>query len=324
MRDDKEMAEHVMLVDLGRNDVGRVAVPGTVRVDGLAHVERFSHLMHLVSRVDGTLADGLDAFDAFDALFPAGTLTGAPKVRAMELIDGFEPVARGPYGGAVGYFALNGNADFAITIRTLALRGGVATVPGRRRRRRRLEARERVRRVPQQGLGAAAGPPDRRPALGARGPDRMLGATRGGGVGDDAYQAWREAYDAQALRDVPFTTLSGIPLEPVYGPRDGEFPGVFPYTRGAYASMYRARLWTMRMFAGFGTAVDTNRRFKEIIAAGRHRAVHRLRHAHAAGPRLRRPDGPGRGRALRRGHRLPRRHARPLRRTSTWRRSRRR
>ncbi len=127
VRDDKELAEHVMLVDLGRNDVGRVAVPGTVRVDGLAHVERFSHLMHLVSRVDGTLADGLDAFDAFDALFPAGTLTGAPKVRAMELIDGFEPVARGPYGGAVGYVALNGNADFAITIRTLALRGGVAT-----------------------------------------------------------------------------------------------------------------------------------------------------------------------------------------------------
>ncbi len=87
-------------------------------------------------------------------------------------------------------------------------------------------------------------------------------------MGDDAYQAWREAYDSQALRDVPFTTLSGIPLEPVYGPRGGEFPGVYPYTRGAYASMYRGRLWTMRMFAGFGTAVDTNRRFKEIIAAG--------------------------------------------------------
>ncbi|HEV2426668.1 MAG TPA: anthranilate synthase component I family protein [Acidimicrobiales bacterium] len=125
--DDKELAEHVMLVDLGRNDVGRVAVPGSVDVAGLAHVERFSHLMHLVSRVDGTLRDGLDAFDAFDALFPAGTLTGAPKVRAMELIDTFETVARGPYGGAVGYVALNGNADFAITIRTLALRGGVAT-----------------------------------------------------------------------------------------------------------------------------------------------------------------------------------------------------
>ncbi len=128
LHDDKEIAEHVMLVDLGRNDVGRVAIPGTVRVDRLAHIERYSHLMHLVSHVEGRLKDGLDAFDAFDALFPAGTLTGAPKIRAMELIDEFEPVFRGPYGGAVGYFSLSGNADFAITIRTLSLRRGVATV----------------------------------------------------------------------------------------------------------------------------------------------------------------------------------------------------
>jgi anthranilate synthase component 1 len=128
LHDEKEIAEHVMLVDLGRNDVGRVAAPGTVRVERLAHVERFSHLMHLVSQVTGRLAPGLDAFDAFDALFPAGTLTGAPKVRAMELIDEFEPVHRGPYGGAVGYFSLSGDADFAITIRTLSLRDGVATV----------------------------------------------------------------------------------------------------------------------------------------------------------------------------------------------------
>ncbi|HEY1761679.1 MAG TPA: anthranilate synthase component I family protein [Acidimicrobiales bacterium] len=126
--DQKEIAEHVMLVDLGRNDVGRVATPGTVRVERLAHVERFSHLMHLVSHVDGELRGGLDAFDAFNALFPAGTLTGAPKVRAMEIIDEFESVYRGPYGGAVGYFSLSGNADFAITIRTLSLRDGVATV----------------------------------------------------------------------------------------------------------------------------------------------------------------------------------------------------
>jgi anthranilate synthase component I len=128
LHDEKEISEHVMLVDLGRNDVGRVAQPGTVRVDRLAHIERYSHLMHLVSHVEGRLKDGLDAFDAFDALFPAGTLTGAPKVRAMELIDEFEPVFRGPYGGAVGYFSLSGNADFAITIRTLSLRDGVATV----------------------------------------------------------------------------------------------------------------------------------------------------------------------------------------------------
>jgi anthranilate synthase component 1 len=128
VHDEKELAEHVMLVDLGRNDVGRVAAPGTVKVERLAHVERFSHLMHLVSQVNGTLRHGLDAFDAFNALFPAGTLTGAPKVRAMQLIDEFEPVFRGPYGGAVGYFSLSGNADFAITIRTVSLRGGVATV----------------------------------------------------------------------------------------------------------------------------------------------------------------------------------------------------
>ncbi|NNN02113.1 MAG: anthranilate synthase component I family protein [Acidimicrobiaceae bacterium] len=128
LNDDKEIAEHVMLVDLGRNDVGRVSVAGTVTVERLAHIERFSHLMHLVSQVSGKLRDGLDSFDAFDALFPAGTLTGAPKVRAMELIDEFEPVFRGPYGGAVGYFSLSGNADFAITIRTVSLRGGFATV----------------------------------------------------------------------------------------------------------------------------------------------------------------------------------------------------
>ena len=128
LNDEKEIAEHVMLVDLGRNDVGRVAAPGTVRVERLAHVERFSHLMHLVSQVTGELAPGLDAFDAFDALFPAGTLSGAPKVRAMELIDEFEPVHRGPYGGAVGYFSLNGDADFAITIRTVSIRDGQATV----------------------------------------------------------------------------------------------------------------------------------------------------------------------------------------------------
>ena len=128
LSDEKEIAEHVMLVDLGRNDVGRVAVPGSVRVERLAHIERFSHLMHLVSQVSATLRPGLDAFDAFDALFPAGTLTGAPKVRAMELIDQFEPVYRGPYGGAVGYFSLSGDADFAITIRTVSLRNGVATV----------------------------------------------------------------------------------------------------------------------------------------------------------------------------------------------------
>ncbi len=128
LRDEKEIAEHVMLVDLGRNDIGRVARPGSVSVDRLAHIERYSHLLHLVSDVSGQLREGLDAFDAFDAVFPAGTLSGAPKVRAMEIIDELEPVRRGPYGGAVGYFALSGGADFAITIRTVVLRQGQATV----------------------------------------------------------------------------------------------------------------------------------------------------------------------------------------------------
>lgn len=128
LHNEKEIAEHVMLVDLGRNDIGRVSAPGTVKVERLAHIERFSHLMHIVSDVSGTLANGHDAFDAFDATFPAGTLSGAPKVRAMEIIDSFEPVVRSPYGGAVGYFSLSGSADFAITIRTVGLRDGVATV----------------------------------------------------------------------------------------------------------------------------------------------------------------------------------------------------
>jgi anthranilate synthase component 1 len=124
----KEIAEHVMLVDLGRNDLGRVCEPGTVSVTDLAHVEKFSHLMHLVTHVHGELANGKDAFDAFDAVFPAGTLSGAPKVRAMQIIDSFEQRPRGPYGGAVGYFSLTGGADFAITIRTISLREGVAVV----------------------------------------------------------------------------------------------------------------------------------------------------------------------------------------------------
>jgi anthranilate synthase component 1 len=128
LHNEKEIAEHVMLVDLGRNDIGRVSAPGSVKVERLAHIERFSHLMHIVSDVSGTLAQDRDAFDAFDATFPAGTLSGAPKVRAMEIIDSFEPVPRGPYGGAVGYFALSGSADFAITIRTVGLRNGIATV----------------------------------------------------------------------------------------------------------------------------------------------------------------------------------------------------
>jgi len=122
--DAKEQAEHVMLVDLGRNDVGRVAAVGTVEVKDLMVVERYSHVMHLVSHVEGNLAPGLDMFDVLGACFPAGTVSGAPKVRAMEIIDELEPTRRGLYAGAVGYFGFSGNMDFCIAIRTLVVRDG--------------------------------------------------------------------------------------------------------------------------------------------------------------------------------------------------------
>ncbi|MBX6378353.1 MAG: anthranilate synthase component I family protein, partial [Clostridia bacterium] len=128
LRDEKERAEHMMLVDLGRNDVGRVAAPGSVQVSELLTVERYSHVMHLVSGVRGRLAPGRDAFDALAACFPAGTVSGAPKVRAMEIIDALEPTARGPYAGAVGYADLAGNLDTCIAIRTLVAVGGRAFV----------------------------------------------------------------------------------------------------------------------------------------------------------------------------------------------------
>jgi anthranilate synthase component I len=121
--DPKENAEHVMLVDLARNDLGRVAVAGSVSVDPYRVIERYSHVMHIVSGVKGRLVTGQDAFDLFAATFPAGTLVGAPKVRAMELIDELEPVARQLYGGTVGYFGQRGDMDQAITIRTLVFRG---------------------------------------------------------------------------------------------------------------------------------------------------------------------------------------------------------
>ncbi|WP_406815869.1 anthranilate synthase component I [Mycobacterium sp. M23085] len=128
LADDKERAEHLMLVDLGRNDLGRVCAPGTVRVEDYSHIERYSHVMHLVSTVTGVLADGHTALDAVTACFPAGTLSGAPKVRAMELIEEVEKTRRGLYGGVVGYLDFAGNADFAIAIRTAVMRDGTAYV----------------------------------------------------------------------------------------------------------------------------------------------------------------------------------------------------
>ena len=121
LEDPKEIAEHVMLVDLGRNDLGRVSEYGSVTVDELMTVETYSHIMHLTSQVSGRLREGIDAIDVLRATFPAGTLSGAPKVRAMELITDMEPQARGLYGGAVGYFDYRGNFDAAILIRTLVV-----------------------------------------------------------------------------------------------------------------------------------------------------------------------------------------------------------
>ncbi|MGH3682539.1 MAG: chorismate-binding protein, partial [Natronosporangium sp.] len=128
LADPKERAEHVMLVDLGRNDLGRVCRPGTVQVPELATIERYSHVMHIVSIVVGELRDECSAFDALAATFPAGTLSGAPKVRAMEIIEELEATRRGLYGGTVGYFGFGGDLDMAIAIRTALLRAGRAYV----------------------------------------------------------------------------------------------------------------------------------------------------------------------------------------------------
>jgi anthranilate synthase component 1 len=126
--DPKERAEHVMLVDLGRNDLGRVSEPGSVRVEQMMFVERYSHVMHLVSKLRGRLRPDVDCFDALAACFPAGTVTGAPKVRAMEIIDALEPTRRGIYAGAVLYLDFSGNLDSCIAIRTLVARNGMACV----------------------------------------------------------------------------------------------------------------------------------------------------------------------------------------------------
>jgi anthranilate synthase component 1 len=123
LSDEKERAEHVMLVDLGRNDLGRVSEYGSVKVKDLMYVERYSHVMHIVSALEGKLHQGLDALDAFAACFPAGTLTGAPKVRAMQIIEELEPTRRGVYGGSVLYADFAGNLDSCIAIRTMLMKG---------------------------------------------------------------------------------------------------------------------------------------------------------------------------------------------------------
>jgi anthranilate synthase component 1 len=126
--DEKERAEHVMLVDLGRNDIGRVAKKATVAVDELMKVERYSHVMHLVSQVNGSLDEEKSSYDVLQACFPAGTVSGAPKIRAMQIIEELEPTRRGPYAGAVGYFSYSGNMDMAINIRTVVIKGRQAYI----------------------------------------------------------------------------------------------------------------------------------------------------------------------------------------------------
>jgi anthranilate synthase component I len=128
LADPKERAEHIMLVDLGRNDVGRVSEMGSVQVSELMVIERYSHVMHIVSNVRGKLSPGRDSYDVVRACFPAGTVSGAPKIRAMEIIDELEPTRRGPYAGAVGYFGFSGNMDTCITIRTLVIKDKVAYI----------------------------------------------------------------------------------------------------------------------------------------------------------------------------------------------------
>jgi len=126
--DEKERAEHIMLVDLGRNDLGRVCSYGTVRVTDLMRVERYSHVMHLVSGIEGEMRPGLDCYHALEACLPAGTVSGAPKVRAMEIIEELEPCRRGIYAGAVGYIDFSGGLDTCIALRTLVLKNGVAYI----------------------------------------------------------------------------------------------------------------------------------------------------------------------------------------------------
>ncbi len=128
LTDEKEAAEHIMLVDLGRNDLGRVCRPGTVKIDDLMFIERYSHVMHIVSQVSGQLKERRDAFDVLESAFPAGTVSGAPKIRAMEIISELEPTLRGPYAGVFGYFSFSGNLDSGITIRTIVIKDKIAYV----------------------------------------------------------------------------------------------------------------------------------------------------------------------------------------------------
>src|ERR1044071_2821770 len=161
LADPKERAEHVMLVDLARNDLGRVCEFGSVQVKDLMVVERYSHVMHIVSEIEGHLAAGKTPYDLMRATFPAGTVSGAPKIRAMQLISQMEQTTRGPYAGCVGYFSFNGNLDTCITIRTALLKDGKAYVQAgddlHGANLRRAAHRARRKRRPHQVVGRFAG-----------------------------------------------------------------------------------------------------------------------------------------------------------------------
>ena len=150
LTDQKELAEHIMLVDLGRNDVGRVAKTGSVNVEQFMNVERYSHVMHIVSQVTGELHPNYSAYDVMKACFPAGTLSGAPKIRAMQIIEELEPTRRGPYGGAVGYFSFSGNMDTCINIRTVVAQGQKGLYSSWSRNSSRLRSGSRIRRNTKQ------------------------------------------------------------------------------------------------------------------------------------------------------------------------------
>ena len=159
LADPKELAEHLMLIDLGRNDVGRISEIGSVRVTEQMTVERYSHVMHIVSNVTGRLRPGLGAIDVLRATHPAGTLSGAPKIRAMEIINELEPVKRGIYSGAVGYLSWSGDMDTAIAIRTALIKDNRFTAyPGRRRHRRRFGAGDGMGGDHEQGAGRCSVP----------------------------------------------------------------------------------------------------------------------------------------------------------------------
>jgi anthranilate synthase component 1 len=211
--DEKERAEHVMLVDLARNDLGRVCRPGTVKVEDFMRVERYSHVMHLVSDVAGELAEGVTSFDVLAAAFPAGTVSGSPKVRAMEIIDDLERHRRGPYGGCVGYFDFSGNLDTCITIRTCVFVGDVAhcqagagivadSVPEREERETEAKARALLAAVAAAEAlpGARDGEPRRGDgATSPGGPGVGAAVERGGVAEPDATSARGEAEHAREV-----------------------------------------------------------------------------------------------------------------------------